>query len=56
MYMTVFRLFDEISLMVFFPNNPVARESVTRYAETMASVFSRVAAGKFSEAPVRVSR
>jgi hypothetical protein len=56
MYMTVFRLFDEISLMVFFPNNPVARESVTRYAETMASVFGRVAAGTFAEAPVRVSR
>jgi hypothetical protein len=56
MYMTVFRLFDEISLMVFFPNNPVARESVISYAEAMKSVFSRVAAGNFAGVPVRVSR
>jgi hypothetical protein len=56
MYMTVFRLFDEISLMVFFPNNPVARESVTTYTEALKSVFSRVAAGNFAGVPVRVSR
>ena len=31
MYSTVFRLFDEVSIMVSYPNNPVARESVTRF-------------------------
>jgi hypothetical protein len=35
MYSTVFRLFDEVSIMVSHPNNPVARESVTRFTETM---------------------
>jgi mycolipenoyl-CoA---2-(long-chain-fatty acyl)-trehalose mycolipenoyltransferase / long-chain-acyl-CoA---trehalose acyltransferase len=56
MYMTVFRLFDEVTLMVSYPNNPVARESVISYAEAMKSVFSRVAAGTFAGVPVRVSR
>ena len=56
MYMTVFRLFDEVTLMVSYPNNPVARESVISYAEAMKSVFSRVAAGNFAGVPVRVSR
>ena len=31
MYSTVFRLFDEVSIMVSYPNNPIARESVIRY-------------------------
>ena len=56
MYMTVFRLFDEVSLMVSYPNNPIARESVIRYTETMKSVFGRVASGKLAAVPVRVSR
>jgi hypothetical protein len=56
MYMTVFRLFDEVTLMVSYPNNPVARESVISYADAMKSVFSRVAAGNFAGVPVRVSR
>jgi hypothetical protein len=56
MYMTVMRLFDEVSLMVSYPNNPIARESVISYAEAMKSVFSRVAAGNFAGVPVRVSR
>jgi hypothetical protein len=56
MYMTVFRLFDEVTLMVSYPGNPVARESVISYAEAMKSVFSRVAAGTFAGVPVRVSR
>jgi 2-O-sulfo trehalose long-chain-acyltransferase len=46
LYMSVIRLFDEVSLMVSFPNNPIARESVTRYMETMKSVFGRVAEGR----------
>ncbi|OBG26920.1 condensation domain-containing protein [Mycobacterium sp. E3198] len=56
MYSTVFRLFDEVSIMVSYPNNPVARESVTRYTEAMKSVFERVVAGKLAAVPVRVAR
>jgi hypothetical protein len=52
----VFRLFDEVSIMVSHPNNPVARESVTRFTETMKSVFDRVAAGSFAAVPARVAR
>ncbi|WP_343710609.1 condensation domain-containing protein [Mycobacterium sp.] len=53
LYMSVIRLFDEVSLMVSFPNNPIARESVTRYTDTLKSVFSRVAAGRYSAEPAR---
>lgn len=56
MYSTVFRLFDEVSIMVSYPNNPIARESVTRYTEAMKSVFDRVVAGTFASVPVRVAR
>ncbi|MCV7377275.1 acyltransferase [Mycobacterium alsense] len=56
MYSTVFRLFDEVSIMVSYPNNPVARESVQRYTEAMKSVFERVVAGKLAAVPVRVAR
>jgi hypothetical protein len=56
MYSTVFRLFDEVSIMVSYPNNPVARESVTRYTEAMRSVFDRVVTGKLAAVPVRVAR
>ena len=56
MYSTVFRLFDEVSIMVSHPNNPIARESVTRYTETMRSVFDRVVAGSLAGVPVRVAR
>ncbi len=34
---------NETQVIVFFPNNPVARESVTRYVQTLASVYRRVA-------------
>jgi hypothetical protein len=56
MYSTVFRLFDEVSIMVSYPNNPIARESVTRFTETMKSVFDRVVAGSLAAVPVRVAR
>jgi mycolipenoyl-CoA---2-(long-chain-fatty acyl)-trehalose mycolipenoyltransferase / long-chain-acyl-CoA---trehalose acyltransferase len=56
MYSTVFRLFDEVSIMVSHPNNPVARESVTRFTQTMKSVFDRVVAGSFTAVPARVAR
>ena len=56
MYSTVFRLFDEVSIMVSYPNNPVARESVTRFTKQIKSVFDRVASGTLAEVPVRVAR
>ncbi|OSC39404.1 acyltransferase [Mycobacterium decipiens] len=55
LYMSVIRLFDEVSLMISFPNNPIARESATRYGEVISSIFSRVAAGRYAASPVRVS-
>ena len=55
MYMSVIRLFDEVSLMISFPNNPVARDSMTCYGEVIKSVFERVAAGRYAPAAVRVS-
>jgi len=56
MYSTVFRLFDEVSIMVSYPNNPVARESVTRYTAVLKSVFDRVIAGTLAAEPVRAAR
>jgi mycolipenoyl-CoA---2-(long-chain-fatty acyl)-trehalose mycolipenoyltransferase / long-chain-acyl-CoA---trehalose acyltransferase len=37
---------NETHAMVFFPDNPVARESVTRYLETLKSIYLRVAEGR----------
>jgi len=45
MYSTVFRLFDEVSIMVSYPNNPVALESVTAFTKALRSVFDRVVSG-----------
>lgn len=56
MYSTVFRLFDEVSIMVSYPNNPVARESVIRFTDALKSVFERVVAGSLAAVPVRVAR
>lgn len=39
------RLENETQLTVLFPSNPIARESVTCYAEAMKSAFVRVAEG-----------
>jgi hypothetical protein len=54
-YFSVIRLFDEVSIVVNFPNNPIARESVNTYVEAMKSVFARVAEGRYEGAPVRAS-
>jgi hypothetical protein len=43
--MWVGRVYDKTSLTVFFPNNPIARESVTLYVEAMKSVYVAVAEG-----------
>lgn len=56
LYMSVIRLFDEVSLMISFPNNPIARESVTRYGEILKSVYNRAAAGQYTAPAVHVSR
>jgi hypothetical protein len=37
---------------VAYPNNPIARESVTRYVDAMKSVYLRVAEGRTTAAPV----
>jgi hypothetical protein len=53
LYISVVRLFDEVSVMVNFQNNPIARESVTRYLGAMKSVFARVADGRDADASAR---
>jgi hypothetical protein len=45
LYSSLIRLFDEVSLMLSFPDNPVARESADRYVEILKSIFVRVAEG-----------
>jgi hypothetical protein len=55
MYSTVLRLFDEVSIMVFYPKNPTARESVMRFTQQLKSMFERVVAGNFAANPVRIA-
>jgi hypothetical protein len=33
-------------VIVMFPNNPIARESVSRYIATLRSVYLRIAQGR----------
>jgi 2-O-sulfo trehalose long-chain-acyltransferase len=56
LYISVIRLFDEVSIWVNLQNNSVARESVSRYLDAMNSVFKRVADGRHTGAAVRVPR
>jgi mycolipenoyl-CoA---2-(long-chain-fatty acyl)-trehalose mycolipenoyltransferase / long-chain-acyl-CoA---trehalose acyltransferase len=42
----------ETHVIVFFPNNPVARRSVDRYIEALKSVYVRVAEGRDGMAPL----
>jgi hypothetical protein len=42
----------ETTVTVAYPNNPIARESVTRYVDAMKSVYLRVAEGRTAAAPV----
>lgn len=46
LYISVIRLFDEVSIWVNFPNNPVARDSVTRFLSALTAVFNRVLEGR----------
>jgi Condensation domain len=55
LYSQVLRLFDEVSIMVSYANNPVARESVARYTKMIRSVLERVVAGSLAGTPVRVA-
>jgi len=54
-YSTVFRLFDEVTIMVSYPRNPIARESVARYTEALMSVLQRAAGGSFAGVRARVA-
>jgi hypothetical protein len=56
LYISVIRLFDQVSMWVNFQNNPIARDSVTRYLSAMKSVFRRVANGRPAGAAILVSR
>jgi hypothetical protein len=49
----VTRLDNETRAVVLFPDNPVARGSVTEFLATLKSVYVRVAEGRYSAAPVR---
>jgi 2-O-sulfo trehalose long-chain-acyltransferase len=56
LYFSVIRLFDEVSIMCNFPNNPVARESVSRYFEVLKSLFERVFEGRYANESVQVAQ
>ena len=43
----------ETHVIVFFPDNPIARESVTRYIATLESVFVNIAEGRGTAASLR---
>jgi hypothetical protein len=43
----------ETHVIVFFPNNPIALESVTRYMATLKSIYIRVAESRDAAVPLR---
>lgn len=47
------RLEKETQAIVFYPNNPVARQSVERYISTLRSIYVRVAEGREPVARLR---
>ncbi|MGC1739450.1 MAG: acyltransferase, partial [Mycobacterium sp.] len=49
----VYRLENETRAIVMFPNNPIARESVTRYISALKSIYVRVAEGRDAVAGLR---
>jgi hypothetical protein len=49
----VTRLENETRAVVLFPDNPVARASVTRFLAALKSVYVRVTERRYSAAPVR---
>jgi hypothetical protein len=56
LYISVIRLFDELSIWVNFQNNPIARNSVIRYLSALKSVFGRVTGGRHADPSVHVTR
>jgi 2-O-sulfo trehalose long-chain-acyltransferase len=50
LYISVIRLFDEVSIWVNFQNNPVARDSVTQYLSAIKSVLRRLGDGRRADA------
>jgi 2-O-sulfo trehalose long-chain-acyltransferase len=55
-YISVIRLFDQVSIWVNFQNNPIARDSVNRYLNAISSVVRRLADGRDAGAIVQVSK
>ncbi|OSC31714.1 acyltransferase [Mycobacterium vulneris] len=55
LYFSVIRLFDEVSMWVNLPKNPIAKDSVTRYLQAMKSVLKRVADGRRASQPIELS-
>lgn len=55
LYFSVIRLFDEVSIWVNLPNNPIARDSVVRYLGAVKSMLQRVADGRRASQPLEVS-
>jgi hypothetical protein len=55
LYFSVIRLFDEVSMWVNLPKNPIAKDSVTRYLQAMKSVLKRVADGRQASQAIEVS-
>jgi hypothetical protein len=53
LYISIIRLFDEVSIWVNFQNNPTARDSVTKYLRAIKSVLRRVADGRHAAAALR---
>jgi 2-O-sulfo trehalose long-chain-acyltransferase len=56
LYISVIRLFDEVSIWVNVPNNPVAKESVARFLNALKSVFKRVADGRRAGVAIQLPR
>ena len=55
LYISVIRLFDEVSIWVNFQNNPTARNSVTRYLSAIKSALRRVVDGLDADAAVQIT-
>jgi hypothetical protein len=56
LYISVIRLFDEVSIWVNVHNNPVAGDSVTRFLSALKSVFRRVTDGRRAGAAIQLPR
>lgn len=54
--MWVNRMEKDVSVTVFYPDNPVARASIDRYMDTLQSVYARVAEGRMPVAPDMLRR